>query len=145
MQASAEIFMWIFGFFKNSFFTEHLRTTTSQISMMLTLLCRRSLSYRNQPIDLLCKSMDWFLYDNGLCHENVKSLAVWKHCKIFKRICHFSTWMKGLIKSTMTSSFCWYIYHWLIYYDKVPYLRECGNDTICNIDLETTASINFPK
>ena len=26
------------------------------------------LSYRNQSIDLLCKSMDWFLYDMDLCH-----------------------------------------------------------------------------
>ena len=37
----------------------------------LTLSWRRPLSYRNQPIDLLCKSMNWFLYDNGLCHERV--------------------------------------------------------------------------
>ena len=37
----------------------------------LTLSWRRSLSYRNQSIDLLCKSMDYFLYDNGLGHENV--------------------------------------------------------------------------
>ena len=29
------------------------------------------LSYKNQSIDLLLKSMDWFLYDNGLCHERV--------------------------------------------------------------------------
>ena len=29
-------------------------------------------SYRNQSIDLLCKSMDWFLYDIGLRHERVK-------------------------------------------------------------------------
>ena len=27
--------------------------------------------YRNQSIDLLGKSMDWFLYDNGLRHERV--------------------------------------------------------------------------
>ena len=30
------------------------------------------LSYRNQSIDLLCKSMDWFLYDKGLRHGRVK-------------------------------------------------------------------------
>ena len=30
------------------------------------------LSYRNQSIDLLRKSMDWFLYDNGLRRESVK-------------------------------------------------------------------------
>ena len=39
--------------------------------LSLTLSWRRPLSYRNQSIDLLCKSMDWFLYDNGLCHERV--------------------------------------------------------------------------
>ena len=30
------------------------------------------MSYRNQSIDLLRKSMDWFLYDIGLRHERVK-------------------------------------------------------------------------
>ena len=33
----------------------------------------RPLSYRNQPIDLLRKSMDWFLYDNGLQLFEIKS------------------------------------------------------------------------
>ena len=27
-------------------------------------------------IELLRKSMDWFLYDNGLCHERVKTNKV---------------------------------------------------------------------
>ena len=41
----------------------------------LTLSWRGPLSYRNQSIDyLLCKSVDWFLYDNGPCHERVKNL-----------------------------------------------------------------------
>ena len=39
----------------------------------LTLSRRRPLSYRNQSTDLLRKSMDWFLYDNGLRLERVKS------------------------------------------------------------------------
>ena len=38
---------------------------------LLTLSWRRTLSYRNQSIDLLRKLMDWFLYDNGLRHERV--------------------------------------------------------------------------
>ena len=38
----------------------------------LTLLGRRSLSYRNQSIDLQSKSMDWFLQDRDLRHERVK-------------------------------------------------------------------------
>ena len=37
----------------------------------LTLSWRRPLSYRNQSIDLLGKSMDWFLYDNGVRRERV--------------------------------------------------------------------------
>ena len=37
----------------------------------LTLSQWRFLSYRNQSIDLLCKSMDQFLYDRDLRHERV--------------------------------------------------------------------------
>ena len=52
----------------------------------LTLSWRRPLSYRNQSIDLLRKSMDWFLYGNDLRHERVKNVneAV-KFSKCFKR------------------------------------------------------------
>ena len=39
----------------------------------LTLSWRSPLSYRNQSIDLRSKSMDWFLCDNGLRHERVKT------------------------------------------------------------------------
>ena len=34
-------------------------------------LWRRSLSYRNKSIGLLCKSIDSFLYDKDFCHESV--------------------------------------------------------------------------
>ena len=34
-------------------------------------MCRRPLSYRNKSIDVLRKSVDWFLYDNGLRYERV--------------------------------------------------------------------------
>ena len=34
------------------------------------------MSYRNQSIDLLRKSMDWFLYDIGLHHERVNNAKV---------------------------------------------------------------------
>ena len=40
--------------------------------VVLTLSWREPLSYRNQSIDLQSKSMNWFLYDNGLHHEKVK-------------------------------------------------------------------------
>ena len=38
----------------------------------LTLSLWRSLSCRNQFIDLLSKSTDWFLYDKNLRQERVK-------------------------------------------------------------------------
>ena len=40
---------------------------------VLTLSWRKPLSYRNQSIDLLYKSIDWFLCDNGPRHERVKT------------------------------------------------------------------------
>ena len=40
----------------------------------LTLSWRWPLSYRSQSIDLRGKSMDWFLYDNGVRHERVKTV-----------------------------------------------------------------------
>ena len=55
-----------------------LRSTSEviwQILLDLTLSRRRLLSYRNQSTDLLCKSMDWFLHDNGLRHERVKIIV----------------------------------------------------------------------
>ena len=45
--------------------------SSQMFNLDLDLSRRRLLSYRNQFIDLLCKSMDWFLYDNGLRHERV--------------------------------------------------------------------------
>ena len=79
---------------QKSYFTEHLWAIASDLSTplsphtinlmnscavshqlkdQLTLSRRRSISYRNQSIDLLCKSMEWFLYDIGLRRERVKT------------------------------------------------------------------------
>ena len=49
----------------------------------LTPSRRRPLSYRHQSINLRSKSMDWFLYDNGLRHERVRSILSSKN--IFDR------------------------------------------------------------
>ena len=56
----------------------------------LTLSWRRSLSYRNQSIDLQSKSMDWFLYDRDFCHESVKTLG-WNGLTLFTPMFHFYT------------------------------------------------------
>ena len=75
------------GIFKSTFFIEHfwwllLSQSCFQLynipsctinDFLFNLSWRRPLSYRNQSVDLLCKSMDCFLYDNGLPHEMVNS------------------------------------------------------------------------
>ena len=48
-----------------------LRNECLNLQYYLTLSWWRPLSYRKRSIDLLGKSMDWFLYDNGLRHERV--------------------------------------------------------------------------
>ena len=64
---------FIYRFCKTNFtFTHFQNITLSKSKVYLTLSWRRPLSYRNQSFDLLCKSIDWFLYDNGLRHERVK-------------------------------------------------------------------------
>ena len=52
-----------------------LFTAQQQIISVLTLSWWRPLSYGNQSIDLLRKSMEWFLFDNGLRHERVKNVG----------------------------------------------------------------------
>ena len=47
-----------------------------QVLNSLVLLRWRSLSYRNQSIDLQSKAVDWFLYDTDFRHERVNSLLV---------------------------------------------------------------------
>ena len=39
------------------------------INYMINSFMTESLSYRNLSVDLLSKSMDWFLYDKDLRHE----------------------------------------------------------------------------
>ena len=68
--------------------------------IFLTLSLRKPTSYRNESIDLLCKSMDWFLYDIGLRGERVK---IWPTIFFLKidnvRLCKYSRpWRKLLCK-----------------------------------------------
>ena len=46
------------------------------LPVLFTLLRRRFLSYRNQSIDLLFRSMDWFLYDRDLHLNNLNQLKL---------------------------------------------------------------------
>ena len=49
------------------------------LKVWLTLSWRRPLSYRSQSFNLLGKSVDWFLYDNGSRHERVNKLTCYKN------------------------------------------------------------------
>ena len=51
------------------YWTNSMIEQNQLLCLWWTLSWRRPLSYRNQSIDLL----SWFLYDNGLRHERVKS------------------------------------------------------------------------
>ena len=66
------------------------QTYSQKLLFILTLSWRKPLSYRNQAIDLLCKSMDWLLYDNGHRHERVKYVwpfASTRHERVKRRNC----------------------------------------------------------
>ena len=54
--------------------TKNLHLAWESATELLILSWQRSLSYRNQSINLLWKSMDWFLYDKDLRHERVKKI-----------------------------------------------------------------------
>ena len=70
----------------------------------LTLSWRRSLSYRNQSIDLLRWSMGWFLYDNGLRHERVKGGGTWDYYFLIA----FGQWCLSFrLKDSLISNKIW--------------------------------------
>ena len=64
----------------------------SKYDTILTLLWWRPLSYRNQSIDLLCKSMDWSLY-NMITASVIKELKIQERFviiwKCYKLVKHF--------------------------------------------------------
>ena len=83
------LFCQFFGKYLNLIFCTHylLKTTSclrinlvlSKVNLVLTLSRRRSLSYRNQSIDLKGKSMNWFLYDRDFRHKSVNQLLSMTH------------------------------------------------------------------
>ena len=62
-----------FNWFSMGFTLKQIRVLlkVSFEELQLTLSWRRPLSYRNYSSDLLCKSVDWYLYDRDLHHERV--------------------------------------------------------------------------
>ena len=52
--------------FLENIITEHYRKITEQ-TQGIDSLTTNVLPYRNQSIDLLCKSVKWFHYERGIC------------------------------------------------------------------------------
>ena len=75
------------GVLQNSCSKSFAKFTGKQLcwSIFLTLSIRRPLSYRNQSNDLQSKSMDWFLYDNGLRLERVNRVAGFQSVTLLER------------------------------------------------------------
>ena len=67
------------------------RVLASKTWTYLTLSWRRLLSYRNQSINLLRKSMDWFLYDNGLRREKLNTVMLFATLLNIKKVFAKST------------------------------------------------------
>ena len=67
------------------------RSEAAILTSSLNLPWRRSLSYWNQSIDLLSKSVDWFLCDNDLRHERIKTVFLTNFAKSIGKhscLCH---------------------------------------------------------
>ena len=75
----------------------------------LTLSRRRPLSYRNQSIDLRNKTMDWFLYDNGLRLERVKCEGAITESELLKPLTSVNN-DKSSVNDNITKEF--YIKFW---------------------------------
>ena len=73
------------NFFVSLFFC-FLRICLDLRMISLSLTRQRSLSYRNQSNDLLCKSMHWFLYDRDLRHKKLNGKLVFFWCRILTSI-----------------------------------------------------------
>ena len=87
---------------------------TSENSRDLTLSWRKALSYRNQSIDFLRKSMDWFLYDNGLRLERVKFC-----CKALHPRCLRESWIRPWylwLSYHLTLAWTFFGFHFYLWY-----------------------------
>ena len=98
----------------------------------LTLSWRRSLSYRNHSIDLLSKSMDWFLCDRDLCRERVKSL-MGPYIRLWaaSRLVYFSTDTKSWLSSSLQIFLGFSaVFSYLVVFPANIYLLKVGNTRI---------------
>ena len=69
------VFCWMWkNFLDFSRFIVNFEQIILIVPMTLTLSWRKTLSYRNQSIYFLCRSMEWFLHDRDLYPESVQDI-----------------------------------------------------------------------
>ena len=101
-------------------------------------------SYRSQSIDLLCKSIDWFLYEGNTGTYWVNILIWTKKCllnRLFYNMIHWSVWNDELILlfdkpiflllegtrcffSFITESFSLNSSGYFYFFNKIQYVRQ---------------------
>ena len=72
------------------------KTPSKNTMIQITFSWRRPVSSRNQSIDLLCKSMNWFLYDRDPHYERVK--------RFFVKILSFSNFPQLILRKICQNS-----------------------------------------
>ena len=109
----------------------------------LTFPWWRSLSYKNQSIDLLCKSKDWFLYDRDVHHERFKALLwdfleniLWYHQEPYMLWFSRAVWkvsQSGVFSSPYFLTFGLNtVKHWI----EKPWVQKCSRSaTFLDISL----------
>ena len=86
----------------------------------LTFSWRRPLSYGNQSIDLQSKSMDWFLYDNGLRHERAKYYLQMISCGKFYTI-KFNYFSRRPNNTLLCKPVDWFLYDNGLHHERVKH------------------------
>ena len=95
--------------FKKTFFHRTapvllLETMVLRMKRILTLSWRKPLSYRNQSTDLQSKSIDWFLYNNGLRHERVNNIGLRIPALLSTKSVNASTSCHNLLQNTFINT-----------------------------------------
>ena len=127
------------------------------------LSSRRYLLYRNQSIDLLSKSMYWFLYDKHLHYQRIKTLFSHHTLKVCSymlqsRICFFvffSVWVSFHEYSRFTgqqgkgetiSLYPFYHFHSLHGHLDISWVIAAGSSPLCIAgSWIQTGNLWFPK
>ena len=99
------IFLFLPGFHKLYLGLLRQNILNHPIFIILNSFVTETVIYRNQFNDLRSKSIDWFLYDNGLHHERVKYSLEYKVTINHRKVMRIDPELFGIIHSVGTQNF----------------------------------------